>query len=481
MAQFGVGSPAGFVIPLASGYATALQKVAFGGAAASYIWSAFNGDYDNQASARMGLYQIFDEDTVNPWDYSNGQSSDAYYDIFYTFVRTRDDGSQTTGTGDDFNFRGPIDLQYEVTSNKQRWYFNYAGGTKSYSLVSWTRLPVDGFSLSITSFSVVPRPGYEGLDESAPPRGFYVPSSEGAYSSGRNRINADGYLEQEETIVVGDGSGGTRSRTVKYEFGQPKPRPGGMEFPGKVRWEMPGGFPFDIGVKLDIDLSPGRSRTPVGVDRSAPGDIPRPEWRINLPSPAPLEIAPGVTVELDLLPPAIKVDLEKIPIPGVPRPLRPGVELEFGYDDDFSSPRPISPDPCPDPCPPSGGGDCPDPCPDPCPEQKELKNEERLIGVQVITAFGDLPRNVIEIYEDGENLFVPRLGWVTFIYTDDMGFDWRSPPIDIKRLNSFIPAPNSSDVLWSSYEVHVINGVNLFGSYPVRELRQKNIFEYQES
>jgi hypothetical protein len=187
-------------------------------------------------------------------------------------------------------------------------------------------------------------------------------------------------------------------------------------------------------------------------------------------------------VEVNLLPPGLRVDIERIPVPAVPRPLQPGLELEFGYDDDWGSPRPISPDPCPDPCPPpsGGGGDCPDPCPDPCPEQKELKNEEKLIGVQVIVAFGDLPRNVIEIFEEGENLYVPRLGWITFVYTDDIGFDWRSPPIDIKRLNSFIPTPGDGNIAWDSYEIHTISGVNLFGDYPVRELRQKSVFEYQE-
>jgi hypothetical protein len=415
-----------------------------------------------------------------PWDIPNGQSSDAFYDISFSAKSWFQGNPDVTTSGSYTGVRGPISSGSAIEGDDVVLFFNTGDGRLT--AVRSVNALVNDVHWVFSSVSVVPQPGYEAEDDDAP-RAPYTPHPLLVNGRESPELNPDGFLEFEEDVDFDVPGGGTNTRRQKFELGRPKVFPGGFKIPGRTRVTHPDGRSGEIEVGIKFDLTPSRSVPASGADRQPPGTIPAPTWNINLPSPAPFEIAPGTTVEVNLLPPGLRVDLERIPLPIVPRPLQPGLELEFGYEDDWGSPRPISPDPCPDPCPPpsGGGGDCPDPCPDPCPEQKELKNEERLIGVQVIAAFGDLPRNVIEIYEDGENLFVPRLGWVTFIYTDDMGFDWRSPPIDIKRLNSFIPAPNSSDVLWSSYEVHAISGVNLFGSYPVREFRQKNIFEYQES
>jgi hypothetical protein len=177
-----------------------------------------------------------------------------------------------------------------------------------------------------------------------------------------------------------------------------------------------------------------------------------------------------------LLPPAIKVDVPKIPIPGVPRTLRPGIELEFGFDDIISPPRKISPDPCPDPCPPPGsGGDCPDPCPDPCPDIEKLQNSEQLVAVEVVLGFDNLPRNVIQIFGTPDDLFVPRLGWITFV----SGTGLKSPPVDIKYLESRIPVPARDAVEWESYDVYTVDGVFVVSATPVEELRPNLQYLYE--
>ena len=464
-----------FIIPLASAFATGIQKVALSAAAASYLWSAFSNDYQTQWAVRNAVGGAFGFSPPEPWDVPNGQSPTAIYDIEWEAIQYFRGAPGRTVGGRIRSVRGAISAQQTVVDGDQRLFFSTGSGEKTaiFSANAVANQVIWNFS----SVRVTPQPGYEEEDAAAP-RAPYSPNPLLEAGILAPELNPEGFLEFQEEVDFEVPGGGIETRTQTFEVGRPKVLPGGFKIPAKTRITHPDGRSGEVELGVRFDLTPTRSNPASGADRRAPGTIPTPNWAINVPSPAPFEIAPGVTVEVNLLPPGLRVDVERIPLPAVPRPLQPGLELEVGYGDDWGSPRPVSPDPCPDPCPPAagGGGDCPDPCP----EQKELKNEERLIGVQVFVGFESLPRNVIEIYEEGESLFVPRLGWVTFLYLDAGGIEWRSPPVDIKRTRSFVPVPNGVEVAWATYEVHTIEGVYLSGATPVSATRQGRFFEYLE-